>query len=132
MKQRLAQQASASAAQRVERSREVAAVDRRDGNRPDWFKITGVVPVENMSAKLLQLVVGFQTLPGEESELRNREISKRYRRLPGIQQQSKVGWRNARGFEQPLFLDVIGNEVIVALPTELVKEAPGAQGELPQ
>ncbi len=132
IEQGLAQQASTTGAQGIERGRQVAAIHRRDGDRADGRKGTGVVPVEDVPAKLLHLVVGLQAALGQGNELGNGQIAEGVRRLPGIQQQSEIGGRDARRLKQALFLDIVRYQVVVALASKLVEVAPGLQRQLAQ
>ena len=132
IEQRLAQQAAATRAQGIERSRQVAAIDRRNRDRANRHQRARVVPVVDMAAKLLQLVVGLQAALGQRHKLGNGQIAEGIRRLPGIEQQSEVGGRDARRLKQALFLDVVRDQVVVALAAKLVEVAPGPQRQLAQ
>ncbi len=98
----------------------------------DWNKRARVVPVVDVAAILLQLVVGLEAALGQGNKFGNGEIAEGVRSLPGIEQQAKVGGRNARRLKQTLFLDIIRDQVVVARPSKLVEVAPGAQCQLAQ
>ena len=65
-------------------------------------------------------------LTRELQHLGNREVSQFARGLPRIQQQSKIGRRNARRNRGRLFLHIVGNQPVVLLSAELREIAPGA------
>ena len=122
----------ATRAQGIERCRQVSAIYRRNGDGPNRRERARVVPVVDVAAELLQLVVGLQAALAEFKKLRNAQIAERNRGLSRIEQQPIVRGRNASRFKQPLFLDIVRDHVVVALAAELVKVPPGLQRQLPQ
>ena len=86
--------------QRVERGDEVSAIDSGDKRLGLERRAgVGVVPVVEMAAELLQPLDGRETLFGELDEFGRGEKAKLAGRLAGIEEQTDVGGRNARGFE---------------------------------
>src|SRR5271154_1907296 len=104
IEQRLAQQQPATRAQGIERCCQVAAIYRRNSDRPNRRERARVVPVENVAAKLLQLVVGLQAALAQFKKLRNAQKTKGPRGLSRIEQQAIVRRRHASRFKQTLFL----------------------------
>src|SRR5580658_378314 len=109
-------------AKRVERGNKVSAIDRRDKwggfQRLERFRF---VPVEKMAAVLLQPRDRGESGFGEGDKFRRGDEAKFACSLARIQQQADVGGRHAGSLEQSLFLNVVGDEVVVALRAELVK-----------
>ncbi len=85
-----------------------------------------------MAAILLQLVVGLETALGQGNKFGNGEIAEGIRSLPGIEQQAKIGGRDARRLKETVFLDIIRDEIVVARPPKLVEEPPRPQRQLAQ
>ena len=52
--------------------------------------------------------------------------------LARVEEQTKIGGGNAGGFEEAFFLDVVGDEVVVARAAELMKVAPDPEGMFAQ
>src|SRR6185312_10276691 len=112
--QRHAQKRFGSGAQSVERGDEVAAVHGRNSGGLERLERMGVIPVVEVASIFGQAVHGGEALLGKVAEFRNREKAEPERGLARVQQQAEVGGRDAGGFDKVFFLDVIGNEIIVA------------------
>src|ERR1700687_3182915 len=90
IEKRLAQQQTATRAQGIERCCQVAAIYRRNGDGPDRRERACVVPVVDVAAELLQLVVGLQAALAQFKKLGNAQITESNRGLSRIEQQPIV------------------------------------------
>ena len=130
--QRALQQRESAGLYGVERSDEVAAVDGGHGDGPQRLQGVRCVPVVEMSREERQPRHGSIAALHQFHILRHGKEPKLARCLPCIEQQPQVGGRDARGFEQAVFLYIVRDEVIVACAAELEEESPDTQGILAQ
>ena len=85
-----------------------------------------------MAAVEGQLRHGGVAVVHEVGEFRGGEEAKFAGGLARVEEQAEVGGRDAGGFEEAVFLDIVGDEVVVARAAEFVEEAPDAQGVFAQ
>ena len=126
--QRAFQQRDRSGLQGVERGDEVAAVDGGHGNGQERLQSVRRVPVVKVAAVERQLCHGRVTAMHEVSELRRGQETEFAGSLARVEEQTEISGGNAGGFEEAFFLDVVGDEVVVARAAELMKEAPDPEG----
>src|SRR5277367_4892237 len=125
--QRTLPQIERAGMQRVERSREVAAIHSGDSQRSNRVQGFNVVPVVDMAAIFLQPVVCVEC-----SERRLRKFRKSHKPqlmcgLPRIQQHSQVRWRQLPYLVRVLLLDVVRNKPVILLSAKIAKISPGVE-----
>ncbi len=126
------QEVECAGVQRVEGGSEVAAIDRRDGERGDGFEGFDVVPVVDVAALLFELVVGGQGSEGGLGELGQGEEAELVRGLPGVEKHAEVGGGELADLVQALLFDVVGDEPVIFFVAEVEEVAPDVESLLLQ
>src|SRR5258708_37552459 len=107
-----------------ERSQQIATIYRRNKTRSERLKRARVVPVQHVSAMLLQALDRRQGLKGPLGEFRHGEVSKFTRHLSGVEKESDICRRYPCRNGSRFFLDVVRYQPVVLGSTVFGKISP--------